>query len=209
MLTMRNREEFKALIEEKKKRYYAQRRRKRIRLLAVLVPSAACAALCCGMLAMSLHPLPLQMPGESVPQDTKRTNPVISDEAEKPDGLGTQSTPLYDGRPAVVSAQVTSLPVSDAYEGRYTDPQKAGEIAAYFDGLTLSDMTDGYADTSAGMSLIVTITYQDGSTRTYVHFGNRYLRIDGGSWKQMRYEEAVELGNLIERLPFDEGGRKK
>ena len=177
---MKNREDFKSLIYEKCEKERAQIKKKRKRYAAVLTPVAVCFVLCCVLFTL---PVWNQKNSDGVPENNEE-HYVLS----------------------VVSVDVVTLPESQQYERHYTDEAKIQAIISYFNNLTLSDNIDAAADESAGMSYLVTVTYNDGSELTYVHFGNKYLRINNGAWKEMRYEEAVHLEELLNELQTDKRG---
>lgn len=50
----------------------------------------------------------------------------------------------------------------------------------------------------------ITLTYSDGSVKTYTHKGDRYFREDDQPWSEINPEKAAGLYQLIVMMPSDE-----
>lgn len=98
----------------------------------------------------------------------------------------------------VTKIEVSSLPEGYAYT--YTTPDDIGKITKYFDELPL--ITDFPEDPQGfdGMTWVVMFTYSDGTSQTVYHFGNMFVRTDGGPWYKMNYDDAAAFDALLSEL---------
>ncbi len=185
---MRDREEFKTLIEQKREKYYAMRAKRKKQLLAAVIPVAACVVLCCVLLSA-----PVSRLFSGIKETVEPENAPVSVESQTD----------------VLSVDVFPLPFPEWEQNglqrrlHYTNPQKMNELLSYFSQLTLSDSPESAENDPGGTGYQVIVTYRNGTTLTYVHSRNQYLRINDGAWKGMQYEEAVQLEELLKRLPSD------
>lgn len=132
--------------------------------------------------------------------------PAGSNESGPASG-GTESAPTVDGAESaladVVKITVTTLPEDDSLARTYTSPGKIAAVMDYLDGLALADHFPEDPDQYAGMSILLSVWRADGSRQEYVHFGNLFLRQDGGDWKKMKYEDAARLETVLRDNPSD------
>lgn len=119
--------------------------------------------------------------------------------ASAPAGSGHESAPAD-----VVKMTVTTLPESDSLARTYTSPEKIAAVMDYLDGLALTDQFPEDPDQYGGQSILLSVWRADGTRQEYVHFGNLFLRQDGGDWKKMKYEDAVRLEAILRENPSDE-----
>lgn len=54
-----------------------------------------------------------------------------------------------------------------------------------------------------GRNYYITLVYSDGSTRIYQQRADRYMRIDGGPWRQIDPQKALILSGLFGMMPGD------
>ncbi len=55
-------------------------------------------------------------------------------------------------------------------------------------------------DEYSGMTWVIVLEYEDGSKETVYHFGNMFIRTNGGSWYKMTYEQAGAFDSLLWEL---------
>ena len=109
-------------------------------------------------------------------------------------GLPPFEPPTSEG---ISSVAVSSLPEGYNYSFKGTP---AKEVVNYFANLNL--ITDFTEDPKqyTGMTWQVSITYDDGTHETIYHFGNMFVRREGGSWYKMNYDEATQFDSLLKDL---------
>ena len=97
----------------------------------------------------------------------------------------------------VTQVAVSSLPegYAYAYEG-----EDAMAIVDYLDSLSLQSRFKEDPDEYTGMTWVISLSYADGNTVTVYHSGNMFIRTEDGPWYKMSYEEASQLGALLEKL---------
>lgn len=103
----------------------------------------------------------------------------------------------------IVSIAIATLPESTGHVRTYTSEEKIDSIRSYINSLTLSDISSEKPEDYAGMSYIISVTYDDNSTKTYNHFGNKFFKIDDQEWKIMNDGQASELEAIIANTPSD------
>lgn len=54
-----------------------------------------------------------------------------------------------------------------------------------------------------GRHFDITLVYSDGSQRLYQQRADRYIRIDGGPWKQIDPQKALILSGMLGMMPSD------
>ena len=86
---------------------------------------------------------------------------------------------------------------------QYTDSEKMRAILNYFRKLELYGNTAG-PESAEGSQIRVTLTYSDGTTKTYDQQADRFLRISGGNWQSISSEKGQELGLLLGLMESDE-----
>ncbi len=94
----------------------------------------------------------------------------------------------------VAKATVSSLPPAGNYA---FSADACGPIVDYLSSLELTRDFDEDPDTYGGRTWVIALEYQNGEKQTVYHFGNLFLRADGGPWYKMDYEAAALFDRLI------------
>ena len=102
----------------------------------------------------------------------------------------------------IVEIGISTLPYSDSYERIYTDSEKIAAVVDYLSGLKLKDNFPENPDEYAGMAFIITVSYEDGKTEKYNHFGNMFLgkiEDDKIDWYRMAYKDAEQFYTVVQK----------
>lgn len=94
----------------------------------------------------------------------------------------------------VQSIRVTSLPEGYEYSFGREDAQA---IIDYLSGLNLIADFEKDPNGYTGMTWVITFEYAAGPPVIVYHFGNKFIRRNGGPWYQMTYEEASRIDSLL------------
>lgn len=105
------------------------------------------------------------------------------------------STLLREGKVARVS--LSSLPAGYTHAFAGEDAQA---IVDYLSDLNLISDFPENPNEYDGMTWVISLAYDDGSTRTVYHFGNMFIRAEDGPWYKMSYDEASCLNELLAEL---------
>lgn len=105
---------------------------------------------------------------------------------------------LNDG--SVKSVVVTSLP--EGYEYSFAGDD-AEAVIDYLSSLNLISVFSENPDEYSGMTWVIAIEYENGTEETVYHFGNMFVRRDGGAWYKMNYDEAARFSTLLDELSKD------
>ncbi len=97
----------------------------------------------------------------------------------------------------VKNISVSSLP--EGYNYSYTG-ENAQAIVDYFTELDLISDFEENPDEYSGMTWVIVLEYEDGSKETIYHFGNMFIRTNGGSWYKMTFEQASAFDSLLDEL---------
>ena len=73
-------------------------------------------------------------------------------------------------------------------------------IVDYFSNLHLISDFEENPNEYTGMTLVVSVEYDNGTSSTIYHFGNMFIRGKGGSWYKMTYDEASRFDTLLDEL---------
>lgn len=95
--------------------------------------------------------------------------------------------------------EITDIPRLLPEQGiTLTAPADTKKVADYFHNLTLKDVDTSQGETASGHTYIVTITYQDDTTRAFAHMGNQYLSdTSSDTLQEMKYKEAIQWDLLL------------
>ncbi|MBO5043232.1 MAG: hypothetical protein J6D87_09725 [Clostridia bacterium] len=96
----------------------------------------------------------------------------------------------------VTSVSVSSLP--EGYNYSFTG-ETAKKVVDYFSEVQLTSKYDDNPNEMTGMTLVVSITYQDGRTETLYEF-SPFIRKDGGSWYKIVQNDATHFHTLLNEL---------
>ena len=105
--------------------------------------------------------------------------------------------PLIPAKP-IAEIIVSTLPRSDEFA--FTDADSMNRIVDYFNSLHLLGEYTEEDSTLAGMIWVVKVFFDDGSSLTIWHSGNRFVRTEGGPCYQISYKEASRFQTLMDRL---------
>ena len=97
----------------------------------------------------------------------------------------------------VINIDISSLPEGYNYSFSGED---AKAILDYLLSLNLESNFKENPDEYSGMTWVISLKYEDGNTSTVYHFGNMFIRVKGGSWYKMTYEEANRFNTLLDEL---------
>ena len=107
----------------------------------------------------------------------------------------------------ITKVNISTQPYSDSYARDYIDSEKIAAVIDYLSGLSLKDEFSENPDEYAGMAYIITISYEDGTSEVYNHFGNMFfghIKDDAIHWYRMQYDEAEEFSNILQKNASDE-----
>jgi len=104
---------------------------------------------------------------------------------------------LWQMESSVQRVHVTSLP--KYYEYSF-DAEDAQTIIDYLSDLNLTSDFEEDPDGYKGLTWVITIEYTSGPPVTVYHFGNMFIRRNGGPWYKMIYEEASRIDSLLYEL---------
>ncbi len=106
-----------------------------------------------------------------------------------------ESLLLRDGNVKRIS--VFSLPEGDDYSFSGQDAEK---IINYLSNLNLIEQFEESPNEYDGMTWVISLEYDDGDDLQIYHFGNMFIRVKGGSWYKMTYDEANCFNTLLDEL---------
>ncbi len=115
-------------------------------------------------------------------------------------GLGKGLAVSADG---AVNVMILSLPQSENRARNYSTQEKIQLVTEYLSGLTLQKQFSENPDDYTGETLVINVSYDDGTKRTFYHFGNLFIKEGTGPWMRMDYQEAEALDTLINQNPSD------
>ena len=97
----------------------------------------------------------------------------------------------------VINIDVSSLPEGYNYSFSGAD---AKAIIDYLSTLNLESNFEENPNEYDGMTWVISLKYENGDTLTIYHFGNIFIRVKGGSWYKMTYDEASRFDTLLDEL---------
>jgi hypothetical protein len=97
----------------------------------------------------------------------------------------------------VINIDVSSLPEGYNYSFSGAD---AKAIIDYLSTLNLESNFEENPNEYDGMTWVISLKYENGDTLTIYHFGNMFIRVKGGSWYKMTYDEASRFDTLLDEL---------
>ncbi len=96
----------------------------------------------------------------------------------------------------VFSVSISSLP--EGYNYSFTG-ENAKKVVNYFSEVELTSKYDDNPNEMAGMTLVVSITYQDGRTETLYEF-SPFIRKDGGLWYKIVQNDVTGFHTFLNGL---------
>ena len=103
----------------------------------------------------------------------------------------------------IAGIMIMTLPQSEEKARTYTSSEKIDKITEYLNGLSLDNRFSENPDDYAGETIVIAISYADGSRRAFYHFGNLFIKESDGDWLRMSYQQASQLDSLIQDNPSD------
>ena len=97
----------------------------------------------------------------------------------------------------VINIDVSSLPEGYNYSFSGAD---AKAIVDYLSTLNLESNFEENPNEYMGMTWVISLKYESGDVLTIYHFGNMFIRVKGGSWYKMTYDEASRFDTLLDEL---------
>ena len=97
----------------------------------------------------------------------------------------------------VINIDVSSLPEGYNYSFSGAD---AKAIVDYLSDLNLESNFEENPNEYDGMTWVISLKYENGDVLTIYHFGNKFIRVKGGSWYRMTYDEASRFDTLLDEL---------
>ena len=102
---------------------------------------------------------------------------------------------LAEGK--VINIDISSLPEGYNYSFSGKD---AKAIIDYLSTLNLESNFEENPNEYDGMTWVISLEYENGDTLTIYHFGNMLIRVKGGSWYKVTYDEASRFDTLLDEL---------
>lgn len=97
----------------------------------------------------------------------------------------------------VIKVNVSSLP--EGYDYTFTH-ESTKKITDYLSKLDLISDYSENPNEYGGLTWVISLEYDDNSKLTIYHFGNMFIKTDGGSWYKMSYNEADRFNKLLYEL---------
>ena len=115
-------------------------------------------------------------------------------------GFGNGLAVSADG---AVNVMILSLPQSESRARNYRTQEKIQLVTGYLSGLTLQKQFSENPDDYVGETLVINVSYDDGTKRTFYHFGNQFIQEGTGPWMRMDDQQAEALDALLSQNPSD------
>ena len=97
----------------------------------------------------------------------------------------------------VINIDVSSLPEGYNYSFSGAD---AKAIVDYLSTLNLESNFEENPNEYTGMTWGISLKYENGDVLTIYHCYNMFIRVKGGSWYKMTYDEASRFDTLLDEL---------
>jgi hypothetical protein len=97
----------------------------------------------------------------------------------------------------IVKIDVSSLPEGYNYSFRGAD---AKAIIDYLSTLNLESNFEENPNEYDGMTWVISLKYENGDVLTIYHHVNMFIRVKGGPWYKMTYDEASRFDTLLDEL---------
>ena len=109
------------------------------------------------------------------------------------------SITVAKGGTLLKEGHVRKISVSSRPEGYsyFFTGDRAQSIIDYISQLNLIDDYPENPGDYDGMTWVITLEYEDGTSLTIYHFGNMFIKAENGPWYKMTYEEASRFDKLV------------
>ena len=97
----------------------------------------------------------------------------------------------------VINIDVSSLP--EGYNYSFSGAE-AKAIVDYLSTLNLESNFEENPNEYTGMTWVISLKYENGDVLTIYHDGNMFIRVKGGPWYKMTYDEASRFDTLLDEL---------
>ena len=133
-----------------------------------------------------------QAPSDSSANSSTQSQEAGSSNTEKP-------SPVSNKLKAEGITQITtdSLPPSSEYNRTITDQEVIRKFCNYVNQMSLKSEFPENPNHYSGMSLLITVFYEDGSTVSMNSFGNMFFRFGTEGWLRINYSDAVALEQIL------------
>ena len=88
-------------------------------------------------------------------------------------------------------------------EKYYTASDKMRAILNYLRWIDPYGPPEEDPETAIGSSFHITLQYSDGCQKDYLQKADRYMQIDGGSWKKIDPQKAITLSQILGQMESD------
>ena len=97
----------------------------------------------------------------------------------------------------IINVEVSSLP--ERYNYSFSG-ENAKAIRNYLSNLNLERDFEENPNEYGGLTWVISLEYDDGKVLQIYHFGNMFIRAEGGPWYKMTHEEAQRFEELLDEL---------
>jgi hypothetical protein len=114
----------------------------------------------------------------------------------------SQQPQQVQGGQLLAEGKVINIDISSRPKGyNYSFSGKDAEaIIDYLSTLNLESNFEENPNEYMGMTWVISLKYENGDALTIHHFGNMFIRVKGGSWYKMTYDEASRFDTLLDEL---------
>lgn len=103
----------------------------------------------------------------------------------------------------IKSVEISTLPQDKDMERKYTTEDKIEKVREYINSLSWEDVASEKPEDYTGMTYIVTAEFDDGTTKTYTFFANKFFKFDGIEWMKISQGDVMQLEGIIKDNPTD------
>ena len=94
---------------------------------------------------------------------------------------------------------VTTIPGDDKSFKSTENKDEISSIINYINSLKLKETTKNAKD-YYGMNYIITIYFNDKTSKKYIHAGNIFFKESGKDWYEMQYDQAEKFDNIYKSI---------
>lgn len=115
-------------------------------------------------------------------------------------GCGTtKSKPTINNPNNITKITVTTQPGNEKSLKTTENKNEITDIINYLNSLELKK-TSKDAGQYNGVSYIITVYFDDKTTKEYVHFGDMFFKESGKDWYEIPYKQAEKFNNIYKNL---------
>ena len=86
----------------------------------------------------------------------------------------------------------------------YTNSEKMSTILHYLRFIDPYGTPPEPPESVDGSDFYIVLSYSDGGQKLYRQHADRYMQVDGGDWKSINVEKAMELSCILGKMKSDE-----